>query len=245
MQGDDLTESEAQTADPFRNVKLHWHRLRKTPRITRDGITLNSDGSQSPTVRNGLYKGGYEAAERILLKKYLRPGQRALEVGAGIGFVGLLAARIAGAGNVVSYEANPELEPVIRANYALNSPVPELRMRAVTTNGKPVTFHQSDNVVSSSLYDRPECDRKIEVQSDALADVVAEFQPDMLILDVEGYEVDLLANPPDGPAALLVELHPHVVGGEKIEAMLQTLDAGGIHIVERRGSNVLLRRTGT
>jgi FkbM family methyltransferase len=242
MHGDDMTEVEPQSADPFRNVKLHWHRLRKTSRITRDGITLNSDASVSSTVRNGLYKGGYEAAERMLLKRHLKPGQRVLEVGAGIGFVGLLATRIAGAGNVLSYEANPGLEPVIRANYALNSPVPDLRMRAVTTDGAPVVFHRSDNIVSSSIYDRPEASQRMEVQSDALEDVIAEFRPDLLILDVEGYEVDLLASPPDGPSKYLIELHPHVVGKDRIDAMLRKMQDAGLKVVDRRDSNVVLAR---
>jgi FkbM family methyltransferase len=117
-------------------------------------------------------------------------------------------------------------------------------MRAVTTDGAPVTFHQSDNVVSSSIYDRPECSRTVEVQSDALPVVLAELRPDLLILDVEGYEVDLLARAPDGPSALLVELHPHVVGDDRIEAMLRQLAEGGFDVVERQQSNVLLcRRT--
>jgi FkbM family methyltransferase len=229
-------------SDPLRNLRLHWHRLIGTREIVLDGIRVGAGHDQTTTVRNGLYKGNYEAAERSLLKRHLRPGERVLEIGGGIGFVGLLAARISGAGNVLTYEANPALEPVIRANHARNPVAPELRMRAITTDGAPVTFHQSDNVVSSSIYDRAEADRSLTVPSDAFAAVLAEWRPDLVVMDVEGYEVDLLATPPEGPTRLLVELHPHVVGEDRIAAMLSGLAAAGFEVTERQHKNVLLTR---
>jgi FkbM family methyltransferase len=131
---------------------------------------------------------------------------------------------------------------VLRANHARNAVAPELRMRAVTTDGAPVTFHQSDNVVSSSIYDRREAAREIEVESDAFADVIAEWRPDMVVMDVEGYEVDLLSITPEGPSRLLVELHPHVVGEDRIAALLATLAEGGFAVTERLEKNVLLTR---
>jgi FkbM family methyltransferase len=229
-------------SDPFRNVRLHWHRLRGTREIVLGGVRLGCGPEQSEAIRNGLYKGTYEAAERELLKKHLKEGMRVLEIGGGIGFIGLLAARIAGPGKVLTYEANPKLQPAISANHTRNAVAPELRMRAITTDGEPVTFHQSDNVISSSIYDRPESELSIEVQSDAFQDVLAEWQPDMVVMDVEGYEVDLLATPPDGPTLLLVELHPHVVGEARIAAMLDNLVANGFEVTERLQKNALLTR---
>jgi FkbM family methyltransferase len=228
--------------DVFRNVRLHWHRFRATEKTTLDGVTVYSGPFQAMMVRNGLYKGNYEGPERELLLRHLRKGERVLEIGAGIGLIGLLATRIAGAGNVLSYEANPSLEPIIRANYALNAAAPELRMKAVTTDGAPVTFHQCDNVISSSIYDRAEAARRIQVQSDALSDVLAEWRPDLLVMDVEGYEVDLLANFPDRLRYLLIELHPHVVGEDRTEALLSHLADGGFKVTERLLNNAFLSR---
>lgn len=229
-------------SDLFRNVRLHWHRLRGTREVILDGIRLGSGPDQSMAVRNGLYKGNYEAAERDLLKRHLKPGTRVLEIGGGIGFVGLLAASIAGPGNVLTYEANPLLETAIRANHARNAVAPDLRMRAITTDGAPVTFHQSDNVISSSIYDRVEAERKIEVQSDAFANAVSDWRADMVVMDVEGYEIDLLATPPEGPTQLLVELHPHVVGEDRIGSMLDHLIEQGFEITEQQHKNLLLTR---
>ena len=91
-------------------------------------------------VRSALFKGTYEDNERRLVRGLLKPGDRVLEIGTGIGLVSLVCAKICGAGNVLSYEANPQLERIIRKNYELNGLTPNLRMRAVTTDGRSVSF---------------------------------------------------------------------------------------------------------
>jgi len=229
--------------DPFRNLRLQYHRWRNTPIRALDGVRVHSGADQARAVRNGLYKNTYEDGERALLKAVLKPGDRVLEIGGGIGFVGLLATRLAGPGSTVSYEANPKLEPVIRANYALNAAAPELRMRAITPDGKPVTFHQSDNVVSSSLYARAETQHQITVESDALDAALAELKPTVIVMDVEGAEVDLFAGVSlAGVRAMVVELHPHIVGQDRIDALLAGLAEDGFRVESQLRKNVLLRR---
>lgn len=231
-------------ADPLRNLRLHWNRLVRTPMVTLAGVRLKSDLSQPRFVRDGLFKRTYEQAEQVLLQQAVRPGDTVLEIGAGIGFIGLLSARLAGpAGRVVSYEANPRLQPVIEANYALNPLRPELRMRAITPDGADVTFHIGDNVVSSSLYQRAETQSAVTVPSDALDRALADLAPDVLVMDVEGAEVDLLAQGDLAPVrAAVIELHPHVVGPARIDALLSGLAARGFTVARRLEKNVLLVR---
>ncbi|MBF9049684.1 FkbM family methyltransferase [Roseobacter sp. HKCCD9010] len=231
-------------ADPFRNLRLYWHRMMKTSLITMDGVRVHADADRVPRpVRNGLFKGTYEDAERALMARVLKSGCKVLEIGGGIGLVGLIAARIAGSGQVTSYEANPLMKPMIEANYALNSIAPDLRMKAITVDGKPVSFHQSDNVISSSLYQRAETQTTVTVESDALADVLVELAPDVVIMDVEGAEIDLLANLSlDGVKALVVELHPHIVGQQKIDNLLASLAERGFETTGNMRNNVLLER---
>ena len=232
-------------ADPFRNLKLRWHRLMNTQIITLDGIRVHCGDTVPRAVRNGLFKNTYEDGEREMLKRCVRAGDKVLEIGGGIGFVGMAAAKIAGAGNVISYEANPRQKEVIEANYALNSPVPELRMKAVTSDGEPVTFHQSDNVISSSIYQRDEAQTAITVPSDALRDVLAEMRPDVVVMDVEGAEIELLADIDlSAVRAMVVELHPHIVGEEKIAALLASLTAAGFEVSGDMRKNVLLTQAG-
>lgn len=231
-------------ANPFRNFRLHYHRIRNTPTVELDGLRIHAGKDRVPKfVRNVLYKGHYEDAERALLTSCVKPGDRVLEIGCGIGVVAMLANRLAGPGNVTSYEANTDLRSLIEANFALNGLVPNLRMRAITVDGAAVTFHRSDNVVSSSLYDRAEGQQEVTVESDALFDVLEELRPNTVIMDVEGAEIDLLAEGAlKGVESLLVELHPHIVGQEKIDALLASLETRGFVVTADREKNVLLKR---
>lgn len=231
-------------ADPFRNLRLYWHRMRDTQTVNLAGVRLRSGTDQARAVRNGLFKRTYEVPEQTLLQQAVRPGDTVLEVGAGIGFIGLLSARMAGpSGRVVSYEANPRLQPVIAANYALNADRPELRMRAITQDGAPVTFHVSDNVVSSSLYQRAETQSAVAVDSDALHAALSEIAPDILVMDVEGAEVDLLAEGDLAPIrAAVIELHPHIVGEARIADLIDSLAARGLSVAARLDKNVLVTR---
>jgi len=232
-------------ADPFRNFRLHWHRLRRTTQLDVDGVTLSTaPGTLPGQLRSLIFKNTYEDAERALVTRAVKSGDRVLEIGGGIGFVGLLCARLAAPGPVVTYEANAALEPMLRANYALNKAVPELRMRAVSRDGGPVSFNLADNVVSSSLVARPEAQARVEVESDALSTVIADLKPDVLVMDVEGAEIDLLPGTDlSALRALVIELHPHVVGEAATDSLMETLRAAGFSLTLKARSNVLMERT--
>lgn len=230
--------------NPFRSLKLYWHRLRDTQQITLDGIRISTEKESLPRfVRSSLFKGTYESHERTLARALLRPGDRVLEIGTGIGVVSLLSASICGEGNVLSYEANPRLEEIIRKNYALNGLTPNLRMRAITTDGQPVTFFRSDNIVSSSTKDRGGHSETLTVASDPLDDVIAQHRPGVVIMDVEGAEIELLSGSNlDGVRHIVVEIHPHITGQEKITAMLMKLESTGFSRQSEAHKTILLSR---
>ncbi|WP_438752780.1 FkbM family methyltransferase [Pararhizobium sp. O133] len=192
------------------------------------GVTIDTTVGHIPeNVRELIFREIYEDTERDLIAKILKPGMRTLEIGTGIGFVSLVAQRICGEGNVYCYEANPELEPTIKRNFALNGMTPNLTMKAVTVDGAPITFFKSDNIISSSLYDRKRDDKQIVVEAEALADVLEKHDPQTLIMDVEGAEIELLAVDLKNIAHIIVELHPHIVGEEAISALVSSLAARG------------------
>jgi FkbM family methyltransferase len=209
-----------------------------------DGVRISTDRDRLPRfVRSALFKGTYESHERAFVRRLLKPGDRVLEIGAGIGVVSLLAAKISGAVNVLSYEANPRLEDTIRENYALNGIAPNLRMRAVTLDGQPITFFRSENIVSSSTKDRGSHAETLKVQSDRLDDIVAEHRPNVVIMDVEGAEIDLLSNADlSGVRHIVVEVHPHITGDEKIAAMLARLQSIGFSRVDEAHKTIVLGR---
>jgi len=209
------------------------------------GILLDTSTSLIPsTVRQAIYRDRYEDTERHMIPKVVRPGSRVVEIGAGIGFISLLTTKLAGTGNVTSFEANPALEPIIRRNFELNGVIPDLHMKAVTLDGAPVGFFKDDNIVSSSLIDRGQvASRRIEVPSISMAEVLSRYAPDVIVMDVEGAEVDLLSIEDfKSVRHLIVEVHPHIVGADRIGHLLAGLAARGFDVHARIGKTVHLAR---
>lgn len=231
-------------SDPFRNLRLYWHRFRGTQSLLLAGVRLATGAQVPKLVRSLIFKRVYERAEQELLGKAVRAGDCVLEIGAGIGFIGLLAAKLAGpSGRVISYEANAELEALIRANYTLNSAHPDLRMRAVTVDGAPVAFHVNQSLLSSSLYAREETAQDHVVESDAIDAVLAELSPNVLVMDVEGAEIDLLgASDLSGLRVIVLEIHPHIVGEKPIADLVDHLKTLGFDAAEQRENTVLFTR---
>ncbi|MGE3871017.1 MAG: FkbM family methyltransferase [Pseudorhodoplanes sp.] len=229
---------------PFRGLRLLMHRVlgRKTTVI--DGLTVTCDPERVPrSVATALIKGSYEAPERQLVRDAIRPGDRVVEIGTGVGVVSLLCNRLAGSGNVLSFEANAALEPVIRENFGLNGMTPRLRLKAVTTDGAPIRFFRNANVVSSSIHDRGLDAEVVEVESEAIDRVLTDEEASVLVIDVEGAEIALLAS--DGVGRLreiIVETHSHIVGETATEAMIANLVSRGFVETGRIHKNLRLTR---
>ncbi|MGF6172094.1 FkbM family methyltransferase [Ensifer sp. 4252] len=213
----------------LRSVRKKFRYATNARVVTIDGIQLVSDQSRVPsTVRDLMYREVYEDTERNILLKLLKPGSKVLEVGTGLGFIALLAARICGANNVLTYEANSTLESLIRENFRINGLTPTLRMKAMTSDGRTLTFYQSDNIISSSTFDRELPGTKVEAQSDAFPMVMKQYSPDVLIMDVEGAEDELLRIEDFGSVRhILVELHPHIIGEGKVQELKDLLKQKG------------------
>ncbi|KSV70740.1 FkbM family methyltransferase [Ensifer adhaerens] len=209
----------------FRSIRKKFRYLTNARTVTIDGIRLVSDSARVPAVvRDLMFREVYEDTERNILLRILKPGSKVLEVGTGVGFIALLATKVCGGANVVTYEANATLESLIRENFRLNGLEPTLRLKAMTVDGRTISFFQSENIISSSAYDRKLAGAKVEIESDVFSEVIKRYQPDVLIMDVEGTEDELLRIGDFGTVKdILVELHPHVIGEAKVEELKQAL----------------------
>lgn len=231
---------------PFRSLRLAWHRLSGSRTTRLDGLTLTCDPALVPrSVATAIVKGSYEAAERDLVRAALRPGDRVLEIGAGVGVVALTCAQAVGTENVLSYEANAALEPVIRENFRLNGRTPNLRMRAISSDGAPLRFFRNENIVSSSVHDRGLAAQEIVVPSDRIDDALTEHRATVLVMDIEGAENAILpAADLSGLREMIIELHPHIVGEEPTEMLIRSLKDRGFTETGRRHKNIRLTRKG-
>ena len=219
-----------------------FHYMKRTKKIRIDGAWVSTDLKDIPlSVQRLLFKKTYEDKERTLIKSILNENSRVLEIGTGIGLISLVSRIIAKNGAVRSYEANPIMETVIKKNYVLNNLEPDLIMKAVSTDGKDLTFFLDKNVIASSSIDRDEGHQKITVESAKFSSILREFKPDTVIMDVEGAEISILdCELLNSVKNIVVELHPHVVGESEINVLLQKLKGFGFETKMRIGKVALL-----
>lgn len=226
------------------NLVMHWRRFRDLREIKLHGVRLHTAQGDIPKqVRNAIFKGRYEAHECALVRKWLAPTDRVLEIGCGIGFVSLVATSICGEGNVASFEANPEMEAVIRRNFTLNGWTPNLTMSAVTADGRDIQFHRQENVLSSSIFDRDLGAEEISVRSVSINDALKVSQANTLIMDVEGAEEEILpAADLSNVKTAIIELHPHIIGADKVADLVALLEGQGLGLKETRHKTYLFAR---
>jgi len=221
----------------FSSIRYNWHRLLGTKTTMLDGVIVSTDKKDVPrSIRKFLFRETYEDVERQLVRKVVKPDSRVLEIGCGIGLVSLVARKLCPNGFVRSYEANPRMEDLIRKNYALNDLEPDLVMKAITADGKDLTFFVDDNILSSSSIDRGRGDTETTIQSEKFDTVLKELDPEVIIMDVEGAEVSLL-NDSDlhNVKHIVAELHPHIVGKNAIDDLLEKLETKGFQNIETKG----------
>ena len=144
---------------------------------------------------------------------------------------------------MLSCEANPEMESLIRKNYLLNGWQANLLMRAVTADGRKMTFFHNDNILSSSAFDRGLVGDRIVVESCAIGNLIDSHDPSFIIMDVEGGEIELLsAADLTRVRTIVVEMHPHIVGEKKIAMLVNDMKERGFGIPEVRHKTYLLTR---
>ena len=89
------------------------------------GVTLPLDGPSDadlliPEIRSEICSGAYSADLVRLLPDAVKPGDRVLVIGAGLGTVSSLIAKSDGVERVIAVEANTELLPYLERVHALN-----------------------------------------------------------------------------------------------------------------------------
>jgi len=175
-----------------------------------------------------LRDGTYEEDEARAVDRCIRQGSRVLELGAGIGYVSSLAARAAGAANVLSVEANPDLIPVIEGNLARNGQAEATVLHAAVAadvlEGSTAEFHLADFYTASSLSGGS--GRKVTVPLVSVTDLIAAHRPHVILMDVEGAEEHLFDKRWKCPLRFFVlELHPKKYGAEVIKKIVDFMSA--------------------
>lgn len=187
----------------------------------------------TPKIERPLRNGRYELGERKGLQALLRPGDRVLELGAGLGLLSAVAALAPGIGAVTTVEANPGLIPLIRETHRLNgADHVDLRHGVVTAEpGPPVAFHIRPDFWGSSMDPSAGRTRTVaEVPRLTIDSLIAEVRPTVIVCDIEGGEVGLLEHADlSGVRAVVMEFHERLYGPAPRAAIAALLAAAGLH----------------
>jgi FkbM family methyltransferase len=213
-----------------------------------DGVTVPIRGSAlSPKMRRHLMRGGYERAERKLLKLLIREGDKVIELGASLGIVTTLLAKKTGpSGKVAAVEPNQLLHPHFRKQLAVNHADAAL----VSVLGCPLwdgpvpreIASQRFTAVENSLSGRAAGASGEEVPWLTLQEIATRAgieAPTALVIDVEGGEqvwCNHAPGFPDSVRTIIVEVHPHLIGEEKAARCVQVLVREGFALAAFTGT---------
>jgi FkbM family methyltransferase len=190
----------------------------------------------TPRIERPMRNNRYEGGEAAALRRILRPGDRVLELGAGIGLLSTLSAMVAGVERIVAVEANPDLIPMIHETHRLNG-VTTVDLRngiAGAQDGAAVPFYVRGDFWSSSMEpaSRPYL-REVSLPCFGICTLMADLNPTVIVCDIEGGEAGLFDTVDmSGVRAVVMELHPKVYGMPARDRIIATLAAKGLHLAD-------------
>ena len=233
----------------LREARAGWRMITRPGQVVIDGLHLPIDQKLcSPAIRREIYFETYEQDERRLIPDLVKPEDRVLELGAGIGLVTATIVKASPAASL-HIEANKDLIPAIKETLSANNLDAEIRHAAIVADdfpGTEVDLLTGAEFWSSSLHQRNNLDRSVKVPATRLIDALSSFRPSVLVIDVEGAECNLLTGVAlTGVRAISVELHARITGVSPQRRMVQSLLAEGFHIdfTSTRNESVLFLRS--
>jgi len=196
----------------------------------------------APEIQAAIDEGYYERRERDLVRAFLRPDDRVIELGAGIGVVAMTVASIVGEDRVTTMDANPEILADARENFKRNGFAEIqtysglMRNRRAFAKDSVAAFH-IDAVYWTSRLDAsattPGIVKVVEAPVYCLEDEIADLGANVLLCDIEGGEIDLLIDADlSGIRLLIMETHYWMAGEAATDALVSKLirDGFAIHL---------------
>jgi FkbM family methyltransferase len=214
-------------------------RMRGASRIIElDHCHFSLAGLPDTSMKLELLSGRYEKPEREAVLHYLQPEWSVVELGGCIGVVSCITNKLLE--NPASHlvlEVNPLVLPFLKSNRDANGCVFEIMAKALAYDTETVTFQPLPDFWGNSLY-HDGGQPPVTVETTTLKSLLQErqFGKFALICDIEGQEFELISREPEtiSKAELIVlEVHPHILGDEKVEFLMSTLKRLGFGILSR------------
>jgi FkbM family methyltransferase len=219
--------------------------------LEMSGVAIPHDPAViTPAIRRAMLDGRFETEEASQIPHIVRPGDRVLEIGAGIGFISTLISRQRPVASVLAIEANPHLMAYMARLHAANRVRKVRRLNAVLTNAPvaAMTFYLRRDFWMGSLSPGPNpYVGTVEVPARSLDAILREEGIDLIVCDIEGAETAIFEGADlAGVDRLFVETHDHVTGLSGVARLFATMAGHGFVYDPRHslGSVVLFQRLG-
>lgn len=196
------------------------------------GVKIPADPAVlTPPIIETMRAGKYENARVKCLRPMVAAGDRIVDVGGGVGFISALMAREGRAALVVSIEGHPGAHEAAARLHRLNGvDVVQRNALVVTANpGVPTRpLYISRHFWGSSMLPGVKDQTGVvEVQVMTFGDVIDEYAPNMLVIDLEVLREYLTPGAESGP----------------LEAMtLSGVNKVVVHLVRQHGGDLAVRR---
>lgn len=193
----------------------------------------------SPQIWRALSTGTYEAKEARWILCAVRPHDRVLELGSGVGVVTALIAAIEGV-RVWAFEANPSsvrlARRVIEANGLDNVELAQGILAAAPP--RDLAFYvRRDLWMSSTVEHQGPYEEVLTITTGDIDRFIAEHAIDIVVMDIEGAERHLLVEAElPGVERIFLELHDHLYGLAGIREITAALASKGF-AYDPRGSS--------
>lgn len=201
----------------------------------------------SPIIWDELSHGTYEEKEVRWLRTVVRPHDRVLELGSGVGITTAVIAGIPDV-HVWAYEASPSSFALAQQVMVANALENVTLSQGILSAGAPqdLEFYVRRDLWMSSLIEaQGPYEATIKITSSNIDQVIDEHRIDIVVMDIEGAEVDLLVGAElRGVHRVFLELHDHLYGLQGIRKITDALGSKGFGYDPRgsSGSCVLFSR---
>jgi FkbM family methyltransferase len=193
----------------FNPRRFEWRGIIQGP----DGFLFNIDTSFE-AERQIFFRGDYYPWVTNVIKKIVRTGDTAIDVGANVGARTLVMARLVGpTGRIIAFEPHPEVFKRFEKNVELNKfyNVKKYQMAVGAEEGEGRMFSYNGDNRNSSLYDLPDAGKETFPARIATLDKILSAESikelKLLKINARGGDFRILK----GAASCIKRFHPHII----------------------------------
>jgi len=199
----------------------------------------------SRAYRACFFDGSYEAEERDLIRAFVQPEDRVLELGACLGIVSCVTNKLLrDKTRHLVVEGNPFCIASLHKNRQINQ-CGFLVENCAVSNESAVTFYLHPVYIVGGTAQR-KSDRPVRIPGRSLRELDQRHGPfSALVMDIEGAELEALENSPEllhNYRLVIVEFHDWAIGPQGVARCQEILAQAGLRFAKKAGATECWQR---